>query len=51
MYEEMEQGRFLCLGIASGGDIVDDFAERDFSGKEIRAFFENRGLDASVWNR
>ena len=51
MYEEMEQGRFLCLGIASGGDIADDFAERDFSEKEIRAFFENRGVDASVWKR
>lgn len=50
-YEDMAQGKFTILPITVNDRIADDMAEKAFSEEEIAAFFENRGVDTSVWKR
>ncbi len=50
IYEEMEEGIFKCLAIASGNEIVDDYVDEalrsGYIGNEATlAFFRSRGVE------
>jgi hypothetical protein len=52
MLEELEEGTFQCLAVASGNEIADDFIEREekrgFLGvDETKRFFAERGIRLS----